>query len=129
MGTHCLIVVIEQDQDEDGTVVFLNPLCAILRTSDGNEALDTALEVADESIIVNGIYDGMPDTEFNGAGAFALRLIDRIRRGWEDYTTLVPPSEFIAEGGLDAGDFEMSIAIYVPRIEGPVTHSHYERPE
>lgn len=126
MGTYCVIVVIEQDHDTENNITLLNPICAIVRSMNGQQAFDLALELADESTIINGAYDGQTDTEFNGAGAFALRMIDRIRRNWEDHTTLVPPSEFIAEGGLDAGDFDLALAVYAPRIEGAVTHNLHD---
>ena len=83
----------------------------------GGEGLDKALAHCDIASIVNGRYDGMPENVYNGAGRFAMSLLDCIATGWEDYTTIVPE---IAFEELDGDDIYLDV--FAP-FEGLVTVS------
>lgn len=92
-------------------------LCTILRTCDGDQAYDDAIQFVQETEVIKGSYTGMPETQVNGPGHFAVALLNRLRNGWEIYTSLTTPIDF---DSLEADD--MLLEIHVP-LEGQATWS------
>lgn len=122
--TEAVFVLVETEIAEDGTVHKF-PLCAVLRTADGEQALEIALAMCDEAQIINGAYEGQPDNAYNGAGIFAIQFINAIAESWEKYTRLVNIGDLYMDGQLDMEFYEMTMEILLPQ-EGPVSHSHYD---
>lgn len=117
MGTHAAFLLIETVEDSDGTIHQM-PLCAVLRTCDGEQALEAVLKVCDVAEIANGAYAGMPANVFNGSGRFALRVIDTITAGWEDSTMLIPVQSLVDDDGQLTGTYEIELAVYIPYVDG-----------
>ena len=122
--TEAVFVLVETDTADDGTV-YKFPLCAVLRTTEGEQALETALAMCDEAQIINGAYEGQPDCQYNGAGIFAIQFINAIAESWEKYTRLVNIGDLYMDGVLDMNFYDMTLEILLPQ-EGRVTHSHYD---
>lgn len=101
MGTHCFINVYE---DDDESPTGRAHLVTIIRTADGGQALDTVMEFEDKNTIGNGFYTGMPATEHNGAGRYALALLAAVAKGWEKYTTIAPEID-----GCDIEDYLVNV--------------------
>lgn len=124
MGTHCFINIYEMYTD--GAQPDYLPICCIVQSVDGKHAYDMALAMADAATIVNGRYDGMPAHEFNGSGRFAMTLLHALSALAENYVTLSFVKQY-PDDDADLDDEDLELNIYCP-MEGPVTHSAYDRP-
>lgn len=124
MGTHSFISIYEQQPAEplpDGSFApcVSDHICTIMRTTDGGDAYDKALQFTDSVTIVRGAYIGMPAHEINGAGRFAIQLLAIVGAGWEAYTTLCPE---LTQEDMDDGDIFLEINC---PFEGNPEHSAY----
>lgn len=116
MGTHCFINVYQVlESHDDGSEKTVDHICTIMRTCDGAQAREIAVEAGRTKVIVNGSYDGMPEYEFNGPGRFAVFLLLAISDGWQPYTTLCPEMD---ANSID--DDDLLLNIYVPFEGRPI---------
>ncbi len=118
MGTTCFINVYERVVYDEGafTTHTDDHLLTIMRTADGDLAFDAAMQFCDVSTVVNGSYDGMPDGEYNGAGHFAIALLEHVRDDWQKYTTICRE---ISLDDIDGDDILLNI--YVPEEGRAIT--------
>lgn len=111
MGTHCFINIYQTlESQDDGSEDTCDHICTIMRTADGRQAYELALDFCAHNTVINGSYIGQPRTEHNGAGRFAVSLLVALSHRWEEYTTLT------AEIEPDGMDYFLNI--YLPMLEG-----------